>query len=211
MSLNAHITGVGALTVYASLMCGTSLARDLYASGAKTRATVTTNRELAADGAATLTQVGVGYPSAVGVTPGDASGLVFAGSNTYSGATTVNNGLLRLGADGAIRSASPVILAGGTLDMGRFTNTAGTLAVTGAGTLVLGPGALSFANSSGVAWPGELTLAGDLGAASVRFGADSSGLTSAQLAKIHYSGQLYLDTNGYLRTTIVDGILPPVR
>ncbi len=125
--------------------------------------------------------------------------LVLAGANSYTGPTTVNAGVLRLGADNTLDADNNVVLAGGALDMGGFSNRLGTLAVTGSGSLVLGAGSLSFLDSSALAWPGTLTLLGRLGPRAVRFGAGASALTSAQLEKISIDGSpVGIDAEGYL-------------
>jgi len=118
-----------------------------------------------------------------------------AGVNTYTGPTTIKAGTLALGASGTLDGDNDVVLAGGTLDMGSFNNTLKTLAVTGNSTLALGSGNLSFADSSAVAWTGNLTLTGTLGATTLRFG----GLTADQLKKITIDGKkVILDGAGYV-------------
>ncbi len=127
--------------------------------------------------------------------------LTLAGANTYTGPTTINAGTLRLGADNTLGTTNNVVLAGGALDMGGYSNSPGTLAVTGEGTLVLGAGSISFRDSSGVAWTGKLTVAGALGEQTVRFGASNTALTMAQLDRINLGGHfVYLDSAGYLRS-----------
>ena len=69
--------------------------------------------------------------------------------NTYIGPTTITAGTLALGANDVISDASAVLLGDATLDAATFTDTLGTLDVTGSATIHLGAGAaLSFANSS---------------------------------------------------------------
>ncbi len=125
--------------------------------------------------------------------------LMLGNANIYAGATVVSNGTLRLGADNSLNAGNNVVLAVGALDMGGYTNQVGTLELTGAATLVLGSGSLSFADSSAVAWSGTLTLTGQLVQRTVRFGTSASALTGAQLKKITYEeGALGLDADGYL-------------
>ena len=128
--------------------------------------------------------------------------LTLSGPNSYSGATTINAGTLALGASNVLPDASAVSIGNGTLDAATFTDTAGTLAVTGSATINLGTGAaLAFADSSAVAWTGTLNLTGSfVSGASHRFGTTSGGLTPAQLALITVSGSggVSLDANGYL-------------
>jgi hypothetical protein len=87
--------------------------------------------------------------------------------------------------------------------MGDFANTAGTLTVGAAGgTLALGTGALSFADSSAVSWSGTLNLTNTLFEKSVRFGTDNTALTTGQLSAIYYNEgeKVRLDKEGYLTT-----------
>ena len=64
--------------------------------------------------------------------------LTLAGSNTYTGTTTVNSGTLRMGANDVFDGSSSISIAGGTLQtvafndtVNAFTITSGTLAGTG--------------------------------------------------------------------------------
>ena len=124
---------------------------------------------------------------------------ILAGANTYTGATTINDGTLRLGADNTFGADNNVVLAGGALDMGSYSNQLGTLEVTGSGSIVLGSGSLSFLDSSLLNWPGSLTLEGILGPHTVRFGNSGAALTGAQLQKIRVDGQpVHLDADGYV-------------
>jgi autotransporter-associated beta strand protein len=63
--------------------------------------------------------------------------VVLLGANTYTGATTVNAGILRLGAAGVIPNASALVVNGGTLDLNNFAQTVGSLSGTG-GTIATG-------------------------------------------------------------------------
>jgi fibronectin-binding autotransporter adhesin len=136
---------------------------------------------------------------------------VISGSNTYSGTTTVDLGTLRLGGRNAFSANTTVVIGAGTLDMAGYTNTVGTLNVTGAGTINLGAGGkLAFANSSANAWSGgSLRITGNfVSGASIRFGNSSGGLTAAQLAALSSPGisSFVIDANGYLvaiRPTII--------
>jgi fibronectin-binding autotransporter adhesin len=135
--------------------------RALTLSGANTD-----NNSLAAqlddpDGAGTLRLVKSG-----------AGTWILSGANTYSGGTTVNAGILRLGAAGAL-GTGPVTLAGGTLDLdglgfaGEITLAGGLLAnaANWTGTAVAGAGAdaaalNALAQSTVTVRSGSLSLAG---------------------------------------------------
>ncbi len=135
---------------------------------------------------------------------------ILSGPNTYTGATFISAGTLALGAN-AVLPATAVSIGDATLDAATFTDTAGTLDLTGPATINLGTGAaLSFANSSAIDWTGDtlsltgtLVLGGPNG--SLRFGTTSSGLTDEQLLQItapNFTG-FDLDANGYLIATVV--------
>ena len=121
-------------------------------------------------------------------------------ANTYSGGTTVSGGKLRLAANGAVSQGTPVILNGGTLDVGGYTNSFSTLTVgLGASSLLIGAIPISFSNSSAVAWSGTLNLVGTLGAQSLRYGTSHDGLTPTQLQLMNFAGRrVSLDPNGYV-------------
>lgn len=132
--------------------------------------------------------------------------LTLAGVNTYTGATTVEAGTLALGCDGALSTGTQITLNGGTLSAGSFANGLSALSVGASnGTLDVGDGsgALAFANSSGQTWNGTLniTFTGEWNPFALRFGTNSSGLSSSQLNSLRVNGQktwLMLDAQGYL-------------
>lgn len=158
-------------------------------------------------GAIALTKAGVGT-------------FTLLGSHTYTGATTVTGGTLKLGANNVIPDVSNVTIGAATLDADTRTDTAGTLDVTNANSVInLGTGAaLAFANSSGVTsgvWAGALSITGTFVAGndvdpglgvnpgSIRFGTDNTGLSTSQLAAISVNGSgagtYTLDAFGYLK------------
>ncbi len=129
-------------------------------------------------------------------------------ANSYLGPTTLNAGTLSLGASDVLPDTSAVLIGTATLDAGSFTETAGTLDITGAATIQLGSGAaIAFADSSAVDWAGgTLQIAGTfVSGSSLRFGTTSSGLTPAQLALISADGfaNFALDSSGYLTADAV--------
>jgi autotransporter-associated beta strand protein len=146
-----------------------------------------------ADGASgmTLTKTGAGTQT-------------LSGANSYSGATTISAGTLKLGANNVLPSTA-VSIGTAILDADIRTDTVGTLDVTGAAVINLGAGGtLAFANSRAInsgTWAGTLKISGSfVSGASIKFGTDNTGLTPAQLARISVPGvpTLMLNSNGYL-------------
>jgi autotransporter-associated beta strand protein len=136
--------------------------------------------------------------------------VVFSATNTYIGDTAVSAGTLVLGADNTLNTNNNVVLDGGTLDMGAFNNSVGTLTLGTNSLINLGPGQLAFAGSSSNAWNGTLTLTGTLGPQTLRFGTNSMGLTGGQLQSIDVDGKSPgIDGEGYL--TLGSGTVLLVR
>jgi len=141
--------------------------------------------------------------------------LILSRANTYSGITDITSGTLRLGATHAIPSGasgvqSPVTINGGTLSTGAasagfscgtsaYPMGALTVGASG-GTIALAATSsaqnLYFANSSAATWGGgTLNITGWTGTAGstgtnghIYIGSSSAALTSAQLAKISFTG-----------------------
>lgn len=61
--------------------------------------------------------------------------LTLSGQSTYTGTTTINAGILRVGAPNALPTNTAVIISGGTLALNNINATIGSLAGTGAVTL----------------------------------------------------------------------------
>ena len=129
-----------------------------------------------------------------------------SGACTYTGATTIDAGTLKLGANDVLQNTTAVSIGAATLDADIRTDTVGTLDVTAAATINLGSAAaaLVFADSSAIDWTGgtlNITV-GALGPTSIKFGTSRGGLTSGQLALISVNGSgagnYMLDANGYL-------------
>jgi len=88
---------------------------------------------------------------------------VYAASNSYTGTTTITEGVLQYGAANTISNSSAIALDGGTFSTGAttgFSDTVGTLQLTNSSTIALGTGVhtLSFAASNGVSWTPSKTL-----------------------------------------------------
>ncbi len=113
-----------------------------------------------------------------------------SGVNTYTGSTTVNAGTLALGVANSISTTSLVTLNGGTLGTGGLTQnlTLGTtpapLNLLNNSAIDLGSGSstLTFADSSGQGWSGNLNIVHwNSGLDHVIFGNSSSALNGTQL------------------------------
>ena len=133
--------------------------------------------------------------------------LGLTATNTYAGTTTVNGGTLALGANNAL-PATAVVIGNAIFDAATFTDTVGTLDVTGAANLNLGTGAtLAFANSSAVSWTGgTLQITGTfVPGSSIRFGNSAAALTATQLGLISSPGfaTFSLTPTGYLTASVV--------
>jgi hypothetical protein len=192
-----------------------------FAADANTPVVSTGNWNLGADNlvlrnngvaSSPLTLSGVISGTATVSLSANASGIiVFSGINTYTGATTVGVGstavTLTLGAANTIASSSSLIMAGGILNPDAINQlmSSTTLGLTVASKIDFTAGAseLDFANSSALTWATTLNLTNwTFGVDKLRFGTDSTGLTSAQLADIEFNGAglgtASLDANGYV-------------
>jgi fibronectin-binding autotransporter adhesin len=136
--------------------------------------TITTGT-LSADGFTATHNTGTATINAVlagagGLTKTTGAGvLLLNAANTYTGATSLGAGTLRLGTNEAIADASNVTMTGGVLDLNSFTETVGAFSLTGSGTVTAGLlTASSFAfdttaatlASAGLSSAGSLTKSG---------------------------------------------------
>jgi fibronectin-binding autotransporter adhesin len=143
----------------------------------------------------------------LGLTKSGSGTFTISGANTYTGATTITGGTLALGALNTLPDASPVSIGAGTLSaVTAGTESTGTLQVTGTAVINLGTDAvLAIADSSTVAWTGNLNLTGTfVSGTSLRFGdGTGTGLTPAQLASISATGYtgFALNGSGFLTAT----------
>jgi autotransporter-associated beta strand protein len=139
------------------------------------------------------------------ITSGAGSGLTKTGNgilvlsqvaNDYTGATTVNGGMLSLGAAGVIPNASALVVnSGGTLNIAGFAETVASLSSgsTTTGGLITNSGAAA-------------TLTIDNTTGSTTFGGViSNGTNALNLAKLGASTQVLTNQNTYTGTTTVTG------
>ncbi len=122
---------------------------------------------------------------------------VLAGTNTYTGATNINSGTLALGSATAMNSATmPLNVNSGTLDVTTFNAKAGTVTLTGSGTITGALGSLTgsaFNLQSG-------TVSGNL----VGTSTTANSLTSAVLTK-STGGTVVLSGNNTVNQVVING------
>lgn len=164
-----------------------------------------TGRTLTIDGAGSTLVSGLisnGSTSTSGLTKSGLGTLTLSNiGNSFTGPLTINAGSVLLGASGVIADATPLVLGGGTFDLGGFSETLGTLTVGGNSVLDLGTtGTVSFASSESQAWSGSLSISGTFNTSSVRFGTSFGALTVGQLGAITVNGfgGFGLDADGFL-------------
>jgi len=158
-------------------------------------AIATTGFVLTIDGAGNLTKSAAAISGTGGVTQTAAGTVTLTFVNTYTGATTVNAGTLKVGIANAVPAASALTVAGAaTFDLNGFGDTVGSLA--GAGTVT----------SGGVA---AVTLTNGGNNTSTSFsGTIAAGSGTLALTKLG-SGTLTLSgTNAYTGvTTVTAGVI----
>lgn len=134
--------------------------------------------------------------------------ITLTGANTYGGTTKISGGTIILGASERIADTSNLLLIGGTLDVGTFTETLGVLDLDASSALNLGSGGkLVFLNSNSVTAWGSFTLSvtgSFVSGSSIRFGSDATGLDAAQLGLISIVGyeNISLDASGFLTADV---------
>ena len=106
-------------------------------------------------GTATLTVSG-NVSGGFGITKQGPGTLIISGSNTYTGTTTVNSGILQLNSAGALPAGANVVVAGGALDIHGQTISIGDLGFGDGASLEVA----SITDSGATA--GSLTLGGDV-------------------------------------------------
>ena len=186
LSLSNATLDLGGVATTVASFSGTSdltiTAGTLTASGGYTFAT--------SSGTATVNGVLAGSNSTL--TKNGAGVLLLNGSNTATGAITLNAGTLRLGASERIANGASVVLTGGTLDLANFSET--VTAVTGSGNVTITSGTLGTTGGTG------FTFNGTSGTATVNAVLSGTNLTKSN------GGTLELNAaNGYTGTTTISG------
>jgi autotransporter-associated beta strand protein len=122
--------------------------------------------------------------------------ITLTAANQYTGATTVNQGTLALGASNRVADTSNLVLGGGTFATGGFSEALSTLKLSASSTIDMGAGSsiLRLTDSHELNWNGTLTITDWNGSTSgggsdeIFFGSSSGGLSLAQLNSIVFSG-----------------------
>ncbi len=117
--------------------------------------------------------------------------LTLNGANSYNGATTINGGTLKLGRNNILSADAVLTVAGGSLNLNGFAQTAGAL--SGSGNVTLGAATLTISGNANGRYGGQLSGTGGL---------VKNGDGSQQLSGINsYSGATHLAGG----TLLVDG------
>ena len=148
---------VASVTITCPGMGYTSAPTVTFLKGGALAVAATGSATLAANSSGGLTKLGAGT-------------LTIRAANTYSGATTVSEGTLLCETAVSLPKGTDIILAGGTLDLGGFTRTNGTVTGT-SGTLANGTLALT----------GDILPGGQGTIGTLTLGLASCGLTGGNL------------------------------
>ncbi|HUL54896.1 MAG TPA: autotransporter-associated beta strand repeat-containing protein, partial [Opitutaceae bacterium] len=159
ISIGGTLTNSGGSRTITNNTAGTATINNINLSNNAT------NRTLTLGGTGNTTVTGVisnNLSSASNLTKTGSGTLTLSGANTYTGATNVNAGTLRLGANNVLSNSTAVTVASGaTLNLNNYSDTIGSLA--GAGIVTLGSGTLTVgANNTSTTFSGSFA-AGDTG------------------------------------------------
>jgi len=162
-----------------------------------------TNVDLSLGGLGNINVTGAIATGTGSLTDDGPGNVTLSGTNTYTGNTTISAGITSLGASDVLSNSSNMVLSGGTFKTGTgstgFSDQLGTLNLNANSTIAFVGSTshtLTFAASDLVTWNGTvLTITGWTGTAGssgtggkLFVGNSSSGLTSAQIAKIQFTG-----------------------
>ncbi|MGH2567168.1 MAG: beta strand repeat-containing protein, partial [Bacteroidota bacterium] len=187
------------ITVPGSAVVGTETINNLTGSGLVKAFSVGSGTGVnlkvgSAGGSSTYSGVMENFTSIFALTKVGAGTFTISGVNTYTGTTTINAGVLQLGAAGVIADGSAVTLAdvsGVVFDLNNFNETIGTLSGGGTtgGNITLGSGTLTVTQGSEQTYGGVISGSGGLtktGAARLKLsGANTyTGLTAVNAGQL---------------------------
>ena len=166
-------------------------------------------------GTITLSGVVSNGSGTMSITKMESNTAILSAANTYTGATSITGGTLRLSGSGTLGTGSDVrISSGATLDLNGVNATVGSIAETGSsngGVVTLGAGTLTINGASkgtlyqnSISGTGGLTMAGSGTTELVLYGTQSySGTTTVSGGKLSssvaYSSTNYSITGGTLQ------------
>ena len=134
---------------------------------------------------------GLAASNSGGLTKSGLGTLTLSASNAYTGATAVNAGVLAYGTSNALSDSTAMTVAGGGLDLGSYTDTVASFAIT-SGSLV-GSGKLTAATYA----LGGGTVIGNLGAGSMTVTGNSNLNGAADVTSVSLNaGTLTLGSAG---------------
>jgi fibronectin-binding autotransporter adhesin len=135
------------------------------------------------------------------------------GATAIAGNLQVANlGIISWDGNNEIASTSNIQLSGGTLQLNGYSNTVGTLTLSGSANIDVsgGSSALHFADSSGVSWTGKQVLIDNwTSTRNISFGTTASGLTSSQLNDVGFYNPSGFSAGLYHATISSSGIVSP--
>ncbi len=158
---------------------------------------VISNATQAGSGALSLTKIGVGT-------------LTFSGTNTYTGATTINAGGIQVGAAGSIPTLSAVVVnSGGTLDINGVSPSIGSLAGSGLVLDISTAATLTVGNdNTNTAFSGSLSNAFvNLGTTTNALSLTKVGFGTLTLSGTNLSSGAITVNGGFLQTGATNTLL----
>jgi fibronectin-binding autotransporter adhesin len=161
LQYGSNITNSNAVTVQATGTGQRTLSYQASSGTGEQVGNVTLNNALTVDVASggTFRISGVVSGSGNGLTKDGAGILILAGNNSYTGATTIMGGTLRLGASDRINSGSAISIASGaTFDLNNFNDNVG--GISGAGSVTLGTGNMTTTVAANADFSGAITGSG---------------------------------------------------
>jgi filamentous hemagglutinin family protein len=183
-----NLTLSGAVAGAGNLALNTTGAGTITLSGAGALNNVgtVTNSGTGTGGSTISKGIGIGV---TGVVQNSAtSQLTLSGVNTYTGATAVNVGTLRLGVANAIGAASAVnVLSGATLDLNSFSDTVAS---------VSSAGLVAFGTGNTLTTSGAQTYTGQVTGNNVKLASNGGGAITASNTSNNFAGNLTILTAG---------------